>query len=141
MMQHHSLCARSGLWRQKITPQRAGKKKTIMGYQKLHHLKGVCTRCCGVAGFRVSVGYIVRQLCSILGYLGTERKPIAWNMLCPGALIQTFDNDINVFFFISNPRLCDAVKPQSISEPWTAPANTKSPLPSLIPISGSLQQD
>lgn len=29
-----------------------------MGYQKLHHLKGVCTRCCGVAGFRVSVGYM-----------------------------------------------------------------------------------
>jgi len=46
-----------------------GKKKTIMGYQKLHHLKGVCTRCCGVAGFRVSVGYISLSDSCVL-YLG-----------------------------------------------------------------------
>lgn len=40
-----------------------------------------------------SLYIIVSQLCSVLD-LVTGRKPIAWNILCSCALIQTFANDM-----------------------------------------------
>lgn len=48
-----------------LLPQRCGreKKKNIMGYKELHHLKGARARCCGVALIRV---YTVNQLCNTL---------------------------------------------------------------------------